>query len=58
MPQELELLLDRACTDAYADVIRTAVPQLLPRGQTGVVLHMGSAMGLLPLLSMEVRRAA
>ena len=50
--------MDKGQTDAYADVIRTAVPQLLPRGQAGIVLHMGSAMGLLPLLSMEVRPIA
>jgi len=51
--QQLEALLDRERSDAYADIIRTAVPQLIPRGQAGVVLHFGSAMGLLPLLSME-----
>ena len=50
---ELEALLDSARTDAYAEVIRQAVPLLVPRGQSGVVLHLGSAMGLLPLLSME-----
>ena len=50
--QQLEALLDAGRTDAYADVIRTAVPQLLPRGLSSVVLHFGSAMGLLPLLSM------
>ena len=51
--QQLEALQDTGRTDAYADIIRTAVPQLIPRGQAGVVLHFGSAMGLLPLLSME-----
>ncbi len=50
---ELEALLDVPRTDAYAEIIRAAVPLLVPRGQAGVVLHLGSAMGLLPLLSME-----
>ena len=31
--QQLEGLLDKARTDVYADIIRTAVPQLIPRGQ-------------------------
>lgn len=50
---ELEALDDRARTDIYAEAIRAYVPMLVPRGQSGVVLHLGSAMGLLPLLSME-----
>ena len=50
---ELAALLDTSRTDAYAEIIRSAVPMLIPRGRSGVVLHMGSAMGLLPLLSME-----
>lgn len=51
--EQLEALLDEARTDAYAEIVRAAVPTLVPRGQSGVVLHLGSAMGLLPLLSME-----
>ena len=50
---ELEALADKARTDAYAEVIRSVVPMLVPAGKSGVVLHLGSAMGLLPLLSME-----
>ena len=50
---ELDALNDKARTDAYAEAIRAYVPMLVPRGQAGVVLHFGSAMGLLPLLSME-----
>ena len=40
-------------TDLYAEAIRAYVPMLVPGGKSGVVLHMGSAMGLLPLLSIE-----
>ena len=50
---ELTALLDRARTDAYAEAVRRHVPRLLPRGQRGVVLALGSAMGLLPLLATE-----
>ena len=51
--RKLQALEDKPRTDAYAEVIRSVVPMLVPRGQSGVVLHLGSAMGLLPLLSME-----
>ena len=52
--------LSRGAADT--EIIRAAVPMLVPSGKSGVVLHIGSAMGLLPLLSMEagankVRRA-
>ena len=36
-----------------AEIVRSVVPMLVPRGQSGVVLHIGSCMGLLPLISME-----
>ena len=51
--EELEALLDTARTDAYCEIIRAVVPMLVPQGKAGVVLHVGSAMGLLPLISME-----
>ena len=50
---ELSALLDKNRTDFYCELIRTSVPLLLPRGLHGVVYHIGSGFGLLPLISME-----
>ena len=33
--------------------MRALVPRLVPSGTSGVVLHMGTAMGLLPLVSLS-----
>ena len=49
----LSALLDRARTDAYAEAVRRHVAELVPQGHRGVVLHLGTAMGLLPLLALE-----
>ena len=49
----LAALLDKRRTDAYAEAVRRHVALLAPHGKPGVVLHLGSAMGLLPLLSAE-----
>ena len=49
----LTALLDQRRTDAYAEAVRRHVSRLAPQGKPGVVLHLGSAMGLLPILSAE-----
>jgi hypothetical protein len=52
----LAALLDKRRTDAYAEAVRRHVALLAPHGKPGVVLHLGSAMGLLPLLSAEAKQ--
>ena len=51
--RQLTALLDAPRTDAYCDAVRALVPRLVPSGTSGVVLHMGTAMGLLPLVSLS-----
>ena len=51
--RQLTALLDAPRTDAYCNAVRALVPRLVPSGTSGVVLHMGTAMGLLPLVSLS-----
>eukprot|EP00316_Scyphosphaera_apsteinii_P022876 CAMPEP_0119341952 /NCGR_PEP_ID=MMETSP1333-20130426/103705_1 /TAXON_ID=418940 /ORGANISM="Scyphosphaera apsteinii, Strain RCC1455" /LENGTH=1126 /DNA_ID=CAMNT_0007354061 /DNA_START=48 /DNA_END=3428 /DNA_ORIENTATION=+ len=50
---ELTRMLDKGYCDSFCEAIRAHVPQLVPSGKSGVVLLLGSAMGLLPVVTME-----